>query len=129
MARTPFSEEMINALRIIFGLDEGSAPPANLNEVVRRLHPELQGRTGATQTREYQRLARRFQRQGVQKWLQGIFSKYPEGPLKRCSPGEKVLAEELRERYPNGGCYTLCGKIQACLGGSRDRFHVGERHG
>ena len=116
MARTPFSEEMINALRIIFGLDEGSAPPANLSEIVRRLHPELQGRTGVAQTREYQQLARRFQRQRVEKWLQGIFSKYPEGPLLKCSPDERMLAVALREKYPNG-YNTLSGRIKDCLGG------------
>ena len=116
MERTPFSEEMIVALRIIFCLDKGSTPPTSLDDVVRRLHPELQGCTGITQTREYQRLARRFQKKRVEKWLQGIFSKYPEGPLLKCSPDERMLAVALREKYPNG-YNTLSGRIKDCLGG------------
>lgn len=127
MERKPFDERTVRAIRIIGGLEKGTALPATFGDVVRAVHPELIHPPNITSTWAYTSLVWRFQKGTVQRWLRGIYSKYPEGPLDRCSPEERALAEELREKLPNG--YNgLCGRIRDCLGGQRDRFHVGERH-
>ena len=100
-----------------------SESPANMREVVIKMHPHLASVPYISKTPEYIQpagLLRRY-KSALLEWASKFYGKFRETNLENCSLEERQIAEKMLSAYST--CQALGVKLNSVLEGGRENYH------
>ena len=119
------SSDALRVLSIILNADGEPKPPANVGEVVLKIHSHL-ALLGLAKTQEYKAVTHiwRFNK-ALLAWLGKFYGKYGEFNLKQCSAEERRLVETMLLAYPTFN--ALREGLDSFFKGSQRNYHRAEK--